>query len=114
MDRPSMIACTVRELLTGLSRGDFNSEKLTIGFLDVIAQREPRIRAFLAVDRQSALAQARAVDEKRQRGKPLGALAGIPIAVKDVLCTQGQPTTCGSRILQGFVPPFDAHVISKL
>ena len=47
----------------------------------------------------------------RQRGEPLGLLAGLPVAIKDVLCTRGQPTTCGSKILQNFVPPYDAHVI---
>src|SRR5204863_6227143 len=66
------------------------------------------------VDESAALAQARAVDAKRQRGEPLGTLAGLPVAVKDVLCTQGQPTTCGSKVLQNFVPPYDAYVITKL
>src|SRR5262249_42198940 len=83
-------------------------------YLESIRQRDPTIRAFLFVDEQATLAQARAVDEKRSRGEPLGALAGLPVAIKDVLCTKGQPTTCGSKILQRFVPPYDAHVITRL
>ena len=58
--------------------------------------------------------QARAVDAKRQRGEPVGLLAGLPVAVKDVLCIKGQPTTCGSKILQNYRPPYDAHVVERL
>src|SRR4029079_14790801 len=62
----------------------------------------------------AALEQARQVDQRRQSGAPLGLLAGIPVAIKDVLCTAGKPTTCGSRILEKFVPPYDAHVVTRL
>src|SRR5207253_2963259 len=77
-------------------------------------ERDPTVRAFLHVDADSALEQARAVDLKHRRGEPLGPLAGVPVAIKDVLCTAGQPTTCGSKMLENFVPPYDAHVITRL
>ncbi len=109
-----MIECTATELLNRLSRGEVSSEALTGEFLKAIRQRDSKIQAFLHVDEAAALQQARAIDAKRQRGEPLGQLAGVPIAIKDVLCTAGQPTTCGSKILQNFVPPYDAHVITRL
>jgi aspartyl-tRNA(Asn)/glutamyl-tRNA(Gln) amidotransferase subunit A len=109
-----MIERTTAELLNSLSRGEISSEDLTGQFLQAVRQRDPRVRAFLHVDEASALEQARAVDAKRRQGKPLGALAGVPVAVKDVLCTAGQPTTCGSKILEHFKPPYDAHVITRL
>src|SRR5438094_491208 len=105
---------TAVELLDLLARGETSSEALTAAFLQAIAQREAHVQAFLHVDQDGALAQARAVDARRRRGEPLGALAGLPVVVKDVLCTRGQRTTCGSKMLQNFVPPYDAHVITRL
>jgi aspartyl-tRNA(Asn)/glutamyl-tRNA(Gln) amidotransferase subunit A len=108
-----MIDRTAHELLDSLNRGDISAEALTGQFLQVIGERDAKIKAFLHVS-DSALERARAVDAKRKRGEPLGPLAGIPVAVKDVMCTAGQRTTCGSKILANFVPPYDAHVIARL
>jgi len=105
---------TASELLPLLARGDVSAEALTGQFLQAIQQRDAKVRAFLHVDEGNALAQARAVDQKRKKGDPLGPLAGVPVAIKDVLCTKGQPTTCGSKILRDFKPPYDAHVITRL
>ncbi len=105
---------TAAELLAALTQGEVTAEALTAEFLEVIRRRDPQVRAFLHVDESAALAMAQAVDAKRLRGEPVGALAGLPVAVKDVLCTAGQPTTCGSKILQHFIPPYDAHVIRRL
>ena len=109
-----MIERTATELLADLSRGDITTEALTGEFLHSIRRRDAKVQAFLHVDEASAIEQSRAVDAKRKRGEMLGLLAGLPVAIKDVLCTAGQPTTCASRILQNFVPPYDAHVITKL
>jgi aspartyl-tRNA(Asn)/glutamyl-tRNA(Gln) amidotransferase subunit A len=105
---------TALELSQALGRGDVTAETLTDAYLQAIRQREPKVKAFLHVDESSAREQARAVDAKRKRGDHLGPLAGVPVAIKDVLCTAGQPTTCGSKVLQNFKPPYDAHVISCL
>jgi aspartyl-tRNA(Asn)/glutamyl-tRNA(Gln) amidotransferase subunit A len=102
------------ELLELLSRGEVTSEAVTGEFLAAIRQRDPQVRAFLHIDEAATLETARNVDARRRRGEPLGTLAGIPVAVKDLLCTAGQPTTCASKILENFVPPYDAHVISRL
>jgi aspartyl-tRNA(Asn)/glutamyl-tRNA(Gln) amidotransferase subunit A len=109
-----MIERTAIELSQALARGEIMSRALTEQFLQTIRTRDPQVRAFLHVDEQSALDQAAAVDARRQRGEPLGSLAGIPVALKDVLCTRGVPTTCGSKMLQKFVPPYDAHVVTRL
>jgi aspartyl-tRNA(Asn)/glutamyl-tRNA(Gln) amidotransferase subunit A len=109
-----MIERTAGELLAALSAGEVGAESLTGQFLKAIRQREPQVRAFLHVDEADALAQARAVDAKRRRGEPVGPLGGLPVAIKDVLCVKGQPTTCGSNILQNYRPPYDAHVVERL
>lgn len=109
-----MIERTAADLLAALSAGEVTAEALAAAFLEAVRQRDPKVRAFLHVDEGAALEQARAVDVKRRRGEPMGLLAGVPVAVKDVLCTKGRPTTCGSRILQNFKPPYDAHVVTRL
>jgi len=102
------------DLISQLTSGAITSVALTERCLALIAQRDGSIGAFLHVDREDALNQAAAIDARRSRGEALGPLAGIPIAIKDVLCQTGQPTTCASRMLKSFVPPYDAHAITKL
>jgi aspartyl-tRNA(Asn)/glutamyl-tRNA(Gln) amidotransferase subunit A len=109
-----MIELTAGQLLNLLANGEASAEAVTRSFLQSIRERDGRIGAFLYVDEGGALEQARGVDAKRKQGKPLGALAGLPIAVKDVLCTAGTRTTCGSKMLQNFIPPYDAAVITRL
>src|SRR5262249_53482224 len=99
------------ELSDDVRAGKLSAVELTKSFLDRVAALDPKIHAYLHVDREGALAAAAAVDRKRAAGETLGALAGVPIAVKDNLCTRGVPTTCASKILEGYVPPYDAHVV---
>jgi aspartyl-tRNA(Asn)/glutamyl-tRNA(Gln) amidotransferase subunit A len=105
---------TAGELLPLMSRGDITAESLTQAFLDGIRQRDGQLRAFLHVNETAALEQARALDLRRKRGEALGRLAGIPVALKDLLCTKDQPATAGSKILRNFRPPYDAHVVKRL
>jgi aspartyl-tRNA(Asn)/glutamyl-tRNA(Gln) amidotransferase subunit A len=105
---------TSAELLRSLSAGELSAENLTAAFLESIRQQDNRVQAFLHVDETGALDQARSIDRRRQRGEPLGILAGLPVALKDILCTRGQRTTCASRILENFRPPYDAHVVTRL
>jgi len=109
-----MIERSATDLLGLLSRGAVTSEALTDAYLQAIRQRDPKVQAFLHFDENAAREQARAVDVRRKKSEPLGPLGGLPVAVKDVLCTRGHPTTCGSKILRNFVPPYDAHVIERL
>lgn len=101
-------------LLAAMNAGTVTSEEVTRTYLDRAEKMNPGLNVFLHRDADRALDDARAVDSKRRAGQPLGRLAGVPIAIKDVLCTQGVPTTCGSKMLQGFRPPYDATVITKL
>ncbi len=109
-----MLDHTATELLQRQVGGDLTAESITQSFLSHLREHDGRLRAFLHVDEAEALQQAKAIDVKRKQGQSLGKLAGIPVAVKDVLCTKGRRTSCGSKILQDFVPPYDAHVISTL
>ncbi len=102
------------ELADKLAAGEISSVELTRAHLDRIAAVDGDVHAFLHVDAEGALAAARAADERRTAGSPASSLDGVPIAVKDVLATQGLPTTCGSRILEGWVPPYDATVVARL
>ena len=101
-------------LAEALSAGEITSVALTTLFLDRIEAVDGAVHAFLHVDREGALAQAAASDARRTAGSPASALDGVPIAVKDVVATVGLPTTCGSKILEGWVPPYDATVVTLL
>jgi aspartyl-tRNA(Asn)/glutamyl-tRNA(Gln) amidotransferase subunit A len=101
--------------LAGLiSSGDASAVEVTRAHLDRIAATDERVHAFLHVDAGGALAAAAAVDARRAAGEALGPLAGVPIAVKDVLTTRGMPTTCASKILEGWHPPYDATTVRRL
>jgi aspartyl-tRNA(Asn)/glutamyl-tRNA(Gln) amidotransferase subunit A len=102
------------DLVAALRQGDITSVECTTAFLDRIEATNGAINAFLAVDREGALARAADIDARRKAGKPLGALAGLPVALKDVLCTTDMPTTCASKMLAGFRPPYDADVVARL
>ncbi len=104
----------VHQLSELMERKEVGSEEITIAHLERISQVEDKIRAFVTVTREEALAQARAVDDKRARGEVLSPLAGIPMALEDDICTEGVKTTCASRMLYNYIPPFDASVAERL
>jgi aspartyl-tRNA(Asn)/glutamyl-tRNA(Gln) amidotransferase subunit A len=105
---------TAAELAAALEAGETSSVEITRTHLDRIAVVDSEVHAFLEVDADGALRDAAASDERRAAGAMYGPLDGVPIAVKDVLATRGLPTTCGSRILEGWVPPYDATVVARL
>ncbi len=97
-----------------IARGEITASDLLESVLGRIREVEDRVRAYLTITEDLARAQAAAVDTARKRGETLGPLAGVPVAVKDIICTEGVRTTCGSKILASFVPPFDATVVARL
>lgn len=109
-----MINKSAAEMAAALVAGETSSVELTQAHLDQIAKVDKQVHAFLHVDSDGALAQARAVDEKRKSGEKLAPLAGIPLALKDVLTQKGIPTTCGSKMLEGWRPPYDSTVVTRL
>jgi aspartyl-tRNA(Asn)/glutamyl-tRNA(Gln) amidotransferase subunit A len=109
-----MIKTTAAQMSLALAKGEITSVALTKQHLDRIADVDNEVKAFLHVDTESALAQAAAIDADRAAGKALGPLAGVPLALKDVLAQEGVPTTAGSKILQGWKPPYDSTVVAKL
>ena len=109
-----MINQTAAGMSEALVKGEVTSTKLTQAHLDRISDVDTSVKAFLHVDAEGALAQAARVDADRSSGKKLHPLAGIPLALKDVLTQDGIPTTAGSKILQGWKPQYDSTVVSKI
>jgi len=110
----SLLHHSAVDLLQLLSRREVAAVQLVEACLDQIGRHDGEVRAFLRVDREPALKQAALIDAKRDRGEPVGALAGLPVAVKDLLCDRDQRCTCASRILETFQPPYDATVVARL
>jgi aspartyl-tRNA(Asn)/glutamyl-tRNA(Gln) amidotransferase subunit A len=104
---------TIKDAQALLQKGEIASVELTQAYLDRIAALDGTLRAFLTVTAEGALEQARQADERRAKGEH-NPLLGVPLAYKDVLCTKGIPTTCGSKILEGYRPPYSALAIEKL
>ena len=104
---------SIVELGRGLRAGEFSSEELTRSYLDRIAQFDTQLNSFVTVTGERALEQARAADARLRAGNA-GPLTGIPMAHKDIFCTRGVKTSCGSRMLDNFVAPYDAHVTERL
>ncbi len=105
---------TAAEMAAAVAGGEISAVELTKAHLDRIDETDIQVRAFLHVASDGALAAASAVDERRAAGQPLGSLAGVPIALKDVFTTTDMPTTCGSKMLAGWQPPYDATITARL
>jgi len=109
-----MINKSAAEMAAALTAGEITSVELTQAHLDQIAKVDSEVHAFLHVDREGALSQARDVDGKRKSGEKMSPLSGVPLALKDVLTQKGIPTTCGSKMLEGWRPPYDSTVVTRL
>jgi aspartyl-tRNA(Asn)/glutamyl-tRNA(Gln) amidotransferase subunit A len=105
---------TLAELRAGIASGSTKAVDLAASYYERIAQVNPRLNAYLSLTKERAMAQAARVDEAAAKGEPLPPLAGIPVGIKDVLVMKGAAATAGSKILEGYRPPYDATVVSKL
>ncbi|MDE2314423.1 MAG: Asp-tRNA(Asn)/Glu-tRNA(Gln) amidotransferase subunit GatA [Elusimicrobia bacterium] len=108
------IGLSAVDIAAGVSKGAFSAEEVAREHLARIKERDPGIRAFVTVLEEQALAQARTIDAKKKRGEKPGALCGVPVAVKDNILVEGVETTCSSKILKGYVAPYDADVVARL
>ena len=105
---------TLAELRAGIESGTTKATDITVSYYDRIEKKNPRLNAYLSLTKERALAAAARVDNLAAKGAPLPPLAGIPIGIKDVLVMRGAPATAGSKILEGYRPPYDATAVTKL
>ncbi|GMQ56873.1 Asp-tRNA(Asn)/Glu-tRNA(Gln) amidotransferase subunit GatA [Vallitalea sediminicola] len=109
-----LIKMTAHELKNKLESKEICSVDITKSYIDRIDKVESSVNAYITLTTTQALARAKEIDEKRAKGESLGSLAGIPIGIKDNMCTKGIKTTCASKMLENFVPPYNATVTQKL
>ncbi len=105
---------TVHELMEKLEKKELTSEEITKAYIDRINEKEKDVDAFVTLTTDDALKQAKEIDEKRKNGEDVSKLAGIPIGIKDNMCTKGVKTTCSSKMLENFISPYDATVVEKI
>lgn len=105
---------TAYEIKRKVAAGEISPTALVEKVCQRIEKRDEKIKAYLSVNKEAALKQAETVEEKLAQGKKPGALAGVPVAIKDNMCVKGEPATCASRILQGYLPPYSAYVVERL
>ena len=114
MDNKDILKLSALEIGSKIKAKEITSVQATQAFLDAIDSLDAKYKSYITVCRDSALSRAAEVDELIASGKLTGDLAGVPVAVKDNICTKGTLTTCASKMLSNFVPPYDATVISKI
>jgi len=112
MDNSIMHNKTIAEIITGLNAGEFSSVELTQHYLERIQRLDSTYNSFISVTDEAALARAKAADQQRAAGN-ISAFCGVPIAHKDIFCTNGVRTSCGSKMLDNFIPPYDATVVEN-
>lgn len=105
---------TLKEMVSKIKSQELSSEEVVSSYLKNVLEREPQVNAFLTIIADEALEKAKEIDKKIADGEKVGKLAGIPIAIKDNICTEGVNTTCASKMLEDFVPPYNATVVKKL
>ena len=111
---PKLQELTARETIQKIRSNEATAEECVQAVFERIHRLEDKVNAFVTLVEEEALKKAKEIDRKVSEGKPIGKLAGVAIAVKDAICTQGIPTTCSSRMLKNFVPPYDAEVIERI
>src|SRR5262249_14859876 len=108
------VTWTIESVKAALAAKKLSARELTSEFYKRISLRNPALNAYLALSPERAYAQADRIDALISAGKPLPELGGVPVAIKDVISTRGTVTTCGSKILQNYVPPYDATAVTRL
>jgi aspartyl-tRNA(Asn)/glutamyl-tRNA(Gln) amidotransferase subunit A len=114
MHGDDIFALSARALAAAVHDGELSASEITQAYLGRIAATEPSIHAYRTITAQLAEQQAAAIDQARRAGRPLGPLAGVPIALKDNFVTEGVETTCGSMILAGWIPPYQGAHAQRL
>ena len=109
----NILSASMTELAEGIATGKLKSAQVTQKFMEQTEKHNPKINAFITLNEKS-LELAESIDKKIAAGEKLGPLAGVPVGIKDMLCTKGLKTTAGSKMLSSYVPPYSSTVVNKL